>query len=172
MPDVRFASQKCLTFCGPCCILNTVPHLCRCSLVVELQLPKLAVWVRFPSSAPRRRKLCIACGFFVPKGPFGTPALLQAPSRRPVAATAFFQMFLPKGQPFHFTQKNGFYSFSWRHPFRTPPLFYLKISKILTKARATTWYHLSTPHAHRKETVSWNSAFKLLHIICRLSSGR
>ncbi len=27
--------------------------ICRCSLVVELQLPKLAVWVRFPSSAPK-----------------------------------------------------------------------------------------------------------------------
>ncbi len=60
-----------LTFTRCCCILMLFLTICRCSLVVELQLPKLVVWVRFPSSAPKnpaRRKalrgfVCLRCCF-------------------------------------------------------------------------------------------------------------
>ena len=60
-------AQKHLTFLAPCCILSSVLSLCRCSLVVELQLPKLAVWVRFPSSAPSKSPWNQrSAGFFYP----------------------------------------------------------------------------------------------------------
>ena len=36
-------------------------HLCGCSSMVESQPSKLVAWVRFPSPAPRRCKLCITC---------------------------------------------------------------------------------------------------------------
>ena len=34
-----------------------IKSLCGCSLVVEHQLPKLRVWVRFPSSAPSKNRI-------------------------------------------------------------------------------------------------------------------
>ena len=34
---------------------------CECSLVVELQLPKLVVWVRFPSLAPKQHRDMRGC---------------------------------------------------------------------------------------------------------------
>ena len=44
------------------CQNDIIITLRRCNSVVECQLPKLNMRVRFPSSAPRRRKF--ACGVF------------------------------------------------------------------------------------------------------------